>query len=93
MLLFWAFSDGHTTKCTLVMLVIHCVCMVESYYHYYSLLLYLMAELITCSHISGFCYIVGHISVDCISLFMVNQIFSMATTLMEYFQVFFLMFC
>jgi len=66
-----------------MLLVIHCVCIVECYYHYYSLLLYLMAELTASTHISGFCYIVGHISVGCISLFMVNQLFSM-----EHFQVF-----
>jgi len=71
-----------------MLLVIHCVYIVECYYHYYSLLFYLMAELTAPTHISGFCYIVGHISVGCISLFMVNQLFSMATTLMEHFWVF-----
>ena len=69
-----------------MLLVIHCVCIVECYYHYYSLLLYLMAELTASTHISRFRYIVGHISVGCISLFTVNQIFSMDTTLMEHFS-------
>ena len=76
-----------------MLLVIHCVCIVECYYHYYSLLLYLMAELTASTRISGFCYIVGHILVGCNSLCTVNQLFSMATTMLEHFQVFLLMFC
>jgi len=74
-----------------MLLVIHCICIVECYYYYYSLLLYLMAELTASTHISGFCYIVSQILVGCNLLCIVNQLFSMATTLTEHFQVFFLM--
>ena len=68
-----------------MLLVIHCVHIVVCYYHYYSLL-YLIAELTV--SVSGFCYIIGHILVGCISLCTVNQLCSLATTLMEHFQAF-----